>query len=63
MALIAGLVAWFRIRRRRGYAPSADYISSQGSDMGAVTSPMDVGRLKLYVSLSFSLCHVKVTRP
>ena len=27
--------------------------------MGAMPYPMDVGRLKLYVSLFFSLCHVK----
>jgi hypothetical protein len=27
--------------------------------MGAVPYPMDVGKPKLYVSLSFSLCHVK----
>lgn len=53
VALIAGLVAWFRIRRRRRHAPSADYISSQGSDMGVVPYPMDVGRPKLYVSLFF----------
>ncbi|KAN0116651.1 hypothetical protein V8E52_005795 [Russula decolorans] len=48
LALIAGLVAWFRIRRGRRHAPSTDYISSQGSDMGAVPYPMDVGKPKLY---------------
>jgi hypothetical protein len=62
-ALIAGLVAWFMIRRRRRHAPSADYISGQGSDIDttpmSMTFPMDVGRPKLYVSLFLSLCHVK----
>ena len=54
VALIAGLVAWFTIRRRRRHAPSADYISSQGSDMGVVPYPMDVGRPKLYVRRFFA---------
>jgi hypothetical protein len=62
-ALIAGLVAWFTIRRRRRHAPSADYISSQGSDIGttpmSMPHSMDAGRLRLYVSLILSLCHVK----
>jgi len=48
VALIAGLVAWFTILRRRRHAPSADYISSQGSDMGVVSYPTDIGRPKLY---------------
>jgi hypothetical protein len=42
------LVAWFRNRRRRHHAPSADYMSGKGSDMGMVPDPMDVGRPKLY---------------
>ncbi|KAF8503278.1 hypothetical protein F5888DRAFT_1903811 [Russula emetica] len=44
VALIAGLVAWLTIRRRRRRAPSAEYISGQGSDMGAsaVSYPMDI---------------------
>jgi hypothetical protein len=62
VALIAGLVAWFTIRRRRRHAPSADYISSQGSDMGVVSYPTDIGRPKLYVSLFLSLGHVKASK-
>ena len=54
VALIIGLMAWFRIRRRRRYAPSADYTSGKGSDMGVVPVLMDVGTPKLYVSLFFS---------
>ena len=53
VALIAGLMTWFTIRRRRRCTPSADYISSQGSDMGVVPYPMDIGRPKLYVRLFF----------
>lgn len=55
VALIAGLAAWFTIRRRRRrrHAPSADYISSQGSDIAAVPYPMDLVRPKLYVRLFF----------
>jgi hypothetical protein len=54
VALIAGLVAWFTIRRRRRHAPSADYISGRGSsDMGVVPYPMDTWRPRLYVSLIF----------
>ena len=60
VALIAGLVTWFTIRRRRRHAPSADYIGSQGSDMGVVPYPMDAARPKLYVRLFLlSLGHVK----
>jgi len=56
VALIAGLVAWLTIRRRRRRAPSAEYISGQGSDIGAsaVSYPMDIVRPKLYVGLFFS---------
>ena len=60
VAVITGLVAWFTIRRRRRHAPSADYISGQGSNMGVAPHAMDVRRPKLYVSLYFySLCYVK----
>ncbi|KAF8503279.1 hypothetical protein F5888DRAFT_970217 [Russula emetica] len=51
VALIAGLVAWFTIRRRQRHAPSADHISNQGSDMGVVPYPMDIVRPKLYCVL------------
>ncbi len=51
VALIAGLVTWFTIRRWRRYAPSAEYFSGQGSDMGVVGYPMDIGTPKLYVCL------------
>ena len=53
VAVITGLVAWFTNRRRRRHAPSADYISGQGSDMGVAPYAMDVGRPKLYVSHYF----------
>ena len=60
VALIVGLVAWFAIRRKRHHAPSADYISSQESDMAVVPYPIDVARPKLYVRiLFFSFGHVK----
>ena len=62
MALIAGgLVAWFTIHsRRQRLAPSTDYISGQGSYMGAVPYPMGTERPRLDVSLILSLGHVKV---
>jgi hypothetical protein len=53
VALIVGLVARSTIRRRRRHAPSTDYISGQGSDMGVVPYTLNVGRPKLYVSLFF----------
>ena len=55
VALITGLVAWFTIRRRRRHAPSAYYISGQGSDMdmAVVPYPTDVARPKLYVRIFF----------
>ena len=53
VALIAGLVAWFTIRRRQRHAPSTGYIGGQGSDMGVVPHPIGIERLKLYVSLFF----------
>ena len=60
VALIAGFVVRFITRRRRRHAPSADYISGQGSDMSAVPYPMDIVRPKLYVSpFFFPLDHMK----
>jgi len=53
VALIAGLVTLFTIRRRRRHVPSAEYLSSHGSDMGVVLKPTNIGTLKLYVSHFF----------
>ncbi len=56
VALMAGLVTWFTIRRRRRHAPSAEYFNSQGSDMGVVPYPVNIGKLKRYVSHFFFVC-------
>jgi len=56
IALIAGLVAWFIIRRWPRHAPSAEYFSGHGSDMGVVPHPVNIGKPKLYVSHFFFAC-------
>ena len=54
VALIAGLVTWFTIRRIRARsAPPAEYSSGQGSDMAVVPYSQDTRMPKLYVSLFF----------
>ena len=53
VALIAGLVAWFTIRRRQCHTPSMGYICGQGSDMGVVPHLIGIERPKLYVSVFF----------
>ena len=54
VALIAGLVAWFTIRRSRSRSVRPlEHSGDQGSDMAVVPYPSDIGALKLYVSLVF----------
>jgi hypothetical protein len=54
-ALIAAVVAWFVIRRRRARsAPSTEYMSGQGGEMGQpVPYPLTVDAPRLYVSILF----------
>ena len=55
VALIAGLVTWFTIRRIHARsAPPAEPSSGHGSDMAAVPYSQDTRRPRLYVSLFFS---------
>ena len=49
VALITGLVALFTIHRRRRHALSADHISGR-----VVPYPIEIERLRLYVSLFFA---------
>jgi hypothetical protein len=53
--LVAGIVAWFTIRRRRARsAPSAPYIDGQG-DMGqAMPYPLGIETPRLYVRVFFA---------
>ena len=54
VALIAGFVTWFTIRRRRARSVRPlEHSSDQGSDMAVVPYPSDIGALILYVSLFF----------
>jgi len=49
VALIAGFVTWFTIRRSRARSVHpAELSGDQGSDMAVVPYPSDIGRLKLY---------------
>jgi hypothetical protein len=60
VALIAGLVAWFTIRRIHARsAPPAESSSGQGSDMAVVPFSQDTRNLRLYVSLFFTQPTVK----
>ena len=59
-ALIAGIVAWFTIRRRRARsAPSTGYIDGKGNMGGiAVPYPLTIETPRLYVRVFFSPGHV-----